>query len=148
MLVRWNPFTEIDKFFRDIDETFWGKPTHWKPVVDVREEDNLIIIDADLPGMGEEDVKVSVEENVLTISGERKVERQEKDKYHRVERYYGSFARSFTLPSSAEVDKIDASFDKGVLTVKIPTETSKLAPKMIEIKTNGPPRRSLGSKKT
>lgn len=146
MLVRWNPFTEVDKFFKDIDNTLWHKSTYWKPVVDVREEDNSIIIDADLPGMDEDNVKVSVEENILTISGERKTEKEEK--YHRIEKYYGSFTRSFTLPSSAKIDKIEASFDKGVLTVKIPTETPKSAHKKIEIKTKGPTRRSLGSKKT
>jgi HSP20 family protein len=143
MLVRWNPFTEIDRLFKDIDETIWGTVPQWKPIVDVREEDNTIIVDAELPGMTEDDVKVSVESNVLTISGERKAEK--KEKYHRTERYRGSFARSFTLPTSAEADKIEASFDKGVLTVKIPNKTPP-APREIEIK--GPTRRSLGSKKT
>ena len=137
MLTRWhpfNPFLEVESLFKGIDETLFGRPLSWRPTVDAKEENDMIIIDAELPGMTEENVKVSIEENVLTISGERKIEREGENKYYTKERYYGSFARSFPLPSSAEIDKIDASFDMGVLTIKVPNKASK-APRKIEVRT-------------
>ena len=89
--------------------------------IDVRENDNEIVFEAELPGIGEKDVQVSVRDGVLSLKGEKKSERDEKkDTYHLVERSYGSFERSFTLPDSADEDKIAADFNRGVLRIVVP----------------------------
>ena len=106
----------------------------WAPSVDVAEDDKEYRISADAPGVKREDLKVNVEEGVLTIAGERKSEKEEKGKkFHKVERSYGSFSRSFTLPEDAEEDKLSAEFKEGVLTVHLP-KTANLKPKSKEIK--------------
>lgn len=93
----------------------------FSPRLDISESDQEIRINADLPGLDEKDIHLSVENNQLTISGEKKFESEEKDRtYHRVERRYGSFSRRIGLPENVEVDKIDASFKKGVLMIIIP----------------------------
>ena len=109
----------------------------WTPQVDVYETKESIVLQADLPGMKENEVDISVEGNTLTIKGERKKEQevQEKD-YYRVERSYGSFTRSFTLPPTVDSGKIDAAFSQGVLKITLPKrEESK--PKQIKVKING-----------
>jgi len=89
--------------------------------VDIREEDDAFYVDAEVPGMSAEDVKVDVEKNVLTLSGERKVEKEEiEDTYRRVERQYGSFTRSFTLPETVDTDNISADLKEGVLALRLP----------------------------
>jgi HSP20 family protein len=93
----------------------------WSPSVDITEDDKEYVIKADLPEVKKEDVKVRVDDGVLTVRGERKLEKEEKSKkYHRVERAYGSFARSFGLPEDAEGDKVRAEFKDGVLLVHLP----------------------------
>jgi HSP20 family protein len=106
----------------------------WAPLVDITEDEKEYVIKADRPEVKKEDVKISVQDGVLAISGERKYEKEEKGKkYHRVERSYGSFERSFSVPADAEEEKVSAQFKDGVLMVHLPKgETAK--PKRLEIK--------------
>jgi len=108
--------------------------TNWLPPVDIEENGREYILKAELPGMKKEEVKLTVEGGTLSISGERKAEKEEKDKkYHRMERSYGAFQRSFTLPEGALAEKISAEFKDGVLLVHLPKdETAK--PQAIEVK--------------
>ena len=154
-LTRWDPFTRWDPY-RDLEElqnrlsTLFGRApvrrngdrdeamtvTEWAPLVDITEDDNEYCIKAELPEVKKDDVKVTVENGVLTITGERAFEKEEKDKrYHRVERAYGHFARSFTLPDEAEGEKVTAEFKDGVLLVRVP-KSEKAKPKNIQVKIN------------
>ncbi|MFL5256705.1 MAG: Hsp20/alpha crystallin family protein [Rhodopila sp.] len=104
------------------------------PAVDITEDDAAIRLTAEMPGMTEKDVQVSLSGNTLVIKGEKRQEREEKDKgYHLSERCYGEFQRSFLLPDGADSDKVEASFANGVLTVTVP-KTAQAAPKKIEVK--------------
>jgi len=106
----------------------------WAPRVDISEDDKEWLVKADLPEMKKEDVKVTVENGVLTITGERKFEKEEKNKkFHRIERSYGNFYRSFTLPDGADPDKVSAGFKDGVLNVHLP-KSEKAKPKAVEVK--------------
>jgi HSP20 family protein len=106
----------------------------WHPSVDISEDDKEYTVKADLPEVAKGDVKVSFREGVLEIAGERKQEKKEATRrFHRTERSYGAFLRSFTLPAAAEGEKAKAEFHEGVLTVRIP-KSEKLAPKAIEVK--------------
>ena len=108
--------------------------TEWIPAVDIVEDDKEYTIKVELPGVNKEDVRVSVEGGVLSISGERKTEKEEKNKkYHRIERTYGSFARSFTLPEGTASDRVGAEFKDGVLKVHLPKD-EKAKPKSIDVK--------------
>jgi HSP20 family protein len=108
--------------------------TEWTPPVDIAEDGKEYTIKAELPGVNKEDVKVTVEGGVLSISGERKSEKEEKDKkYHRIERTYGSFVRSFTLPEGTAGDKINAEFKDGVLKLHLPKD-EKAKPKTVDVK--------------
>jgi HSP20 family protein len=106
----------------------------WLPPVDITEDSKEYTVKAELPGLSKENVKVAVEDGVLSISGERKEEKEEKDKkYHRVERSYGSFRRSFTLPEGTSGEKVTAEFKDGILKVHLPKdETAK--PKPVDVK--------------
>lgn len=108
--------------------------SEWTPLVDIIEDDKEYVIKGELPEIRKEDVKVTVENGLLTISGERKLEKEEKGKrYHRVERAYGSFVRSFSLPDDADCNKVNADFKDGVLRVRVgKSETAR--PKQIEVK--------------
>ncbi len=106
----------------------------WAPAVDISEDDKEFVIKAELPGLKREEVKVTVEGGVLSISGERRSEKEEKNKkFHRVERSYGSFLRSFSLPEGADATKVNADFSDGVLNVRL-GKTPKAQPKTIEVK--------------
>src|SRR4029078_12373539 len=95
----------------------------WAPAVDITEDDKEYLVKAELPEMKKEEVKVTVENGELTISGERKLEKEEKNKkYHRIERSYGSFVRTFTLPDTVKGDKVNAEFKDGLLTVHLPKD--------------------------
>lgn len=125
----------------------WGRPpakaegqkeaisvAEWAPLVDITEDAKEYLIKAELPEIKKEEVKLTVQDNVLSISGERKYEKEEKDKkYHRVERAYGSFLRSFTLPEDADGTKVSAEYKDGILTVHLP-KSEKVKPKSIEVK--------------
>lgn len=127
MLVKFtqNPFAAIDRVFddvfRDVMPTF---NTAFNPNamrVDISEDERNIYIEAEMAGLKKEDVKVSIEDNVLTIRGERKQENEEKKKnYHRVERVYGSFSRAFTLGENIDKDNIEAKYEDGVLYLTLP----------------------------
>jgi len=106
----------------------------WSPLVDITEDENEYLIKAELPDMKKEDVRLTVENDVLAISGERTFEKEEKGKkYHRVERAYGSFVRSFTLPEDADGSRVSADFKDGMLHVHL-LKSQKAKPKAIEIK--------------
>jgi len=105
----------------------------WAPAVDVAEEGGKILVKVEVPGMNENDLKVNFEDGMLTVTGERQFERKEDRNYHRIERAYGTFTRSFSLPRSADANAITASYRNGVLEIEIPQkEESK--PKQIAIK--------------
>ena len=146
-LTRWDPFKEMDEIQSRMG-TLFGLArarvpngdkesmtvTEWVPPVDITEDDKEWMVKADLPEVKKEDVKVTVENGVLTITGERKFEKEEKDKkYHRIERSYGSFFRSFTLPDAADGSKVSAEFKEGVIKVHLP-KSDKAKPKAIEVK--------------
>ncbi len=106
----------------------------WMPAVDIRESDEALTINAELPGLDKNDVHITLENNVLTLAGERKFESEEKDEsYHRIERAYGSFSRSFTLPANVKTDKVEAVFKDGVLSVVLP-KVEEAKPRKIEIR--------------
>jgi HSP20 family protein len=117
-------------------EGFFGKAAAIEPRVDVSEDDNAYEITAEMPGVEEKDVEVTVKENRLTVRGEKKTEREEKKKdYHMTERSYGSFQRSFLLPQDIDADKIKAEFAKGVLTLTLPkTAPTKTKERKVAIK--------------
>ena len=122
MLGYWDPFSELSR----VQDRFFGRPTQereyaFKPAVDIYEDEDGIHVETDLAGVKPEDIKVEVENNVLTISGQRRMEHEEKrNGYHRVERVYGSFTRSFALSDEVSREEIDAKFENGVLSLKLP----------------------------
>lgn len=142
-LIKWNPWSEIEDMFNRYDRAVGLSRTgtqevmtsgDWAPRVDIVENDNEFIIKAEIPDVKKEDVKVSVDNGVLTLKGERKQEKEEKDKkFHRIERYYGSFTRSFTLPENVDESKVKATFKDGMLNLHVP-KTEKAKPKAIEVK--------------
>jgi HSP20 family protein len=126
-LIRWEPLKEIEELFG----RSWPRPAirsdqlmgmgDWNPRVDISENDGQYLVKADIPGVAKEDIKVTVDNDVLTIQGERKQEKEEENKhFHRVERFYGSFIRSFTLPEDADATALKAASQEGQLTVTIP----------------------------
>ena len=133
-LVRWEPLREMATLQNEMNRlfgTFFDTPTtamsgnggvrRWVPAMDLVEGDDHFVLRADLPGLGEEDVKLEVEDRTLTLSGERKTEHEdEREGYYRLERATGSFSRSLTLPEGVDPDAVQATFDRGVLTVRIP----------------------------
>jgi HSP20 family protein len=146
-LIRWDPFKETDDLQKRLSSIFGLGPARfsngqqetmtvaqWSPVVDITEDEKEYLIRAELPEVKKEDVKVTVENGVLTLSGERKFEKEEKNrKYHRIERAYGSFARCFSVPDDAEDGKVAAEFKDGLLTVRL-AKSEKARPKTIEVK--------------
>lgn len=146
-LIRWNPEadvlrTRVDRLFNQMLGDLWSSPMsteevstrRWSPAVDIRETDEALILTAELPGLTKEDVQITLENQVLTLSGERKFEKEAKgENFHRIERSYGAFTRAFTLPTHVKTEKVDASFEHGVLTVTLPKmEESK--PRRISIR--------------
>lgn len=136
MLTRWDPFTEMsrlqDELFRSSFAPRNGTAARaFAPAVDVFEDDEAIFVQAELPGLRLEDVTVGVESDVLTLSGERKSEREEG--FAMRERWHGAFARSFKLPRTIDVERIEATLKEGVLTVRLPKRESVKARK-IEVK--------------
>ena len=143
-ITRWRPFRDLisiqDEMNRLFDDFFGYRPVRvewtervWSPRVDVSENKDNVIIKTEMPGMEKEDVKISIQDNVLTLKGEKRQEKEEKDKnYHRIERSYGSFCRSFQLPTSVKTDKIKANYKDGVLNISLP-KTEEVKPKEIPI---------------
>lgn len=152
-LIRWNPTRELTNWASDLwnmqreinrlfDNFFRGGVqddgslglSYWMPAVDIAEHDNEFVVKVELPGVSKDDVKVTLESNILTIRGEKKQDRETKNEnYHRLERTYGSFQRSFTLPSSVRSDKIEAVYKDGILTITLP-KAEEAKPKLIDVK--------------
>lgn len=149
-LIRWDPTRELTSLQSEMNRlftSFFDEPTQtggnggamrrWIPAMDLVETDEHFVLRADLPGLGEDDVSIEMEDNVLTVSGERKAEHEDrKEGYYRVERAYGSFARSLTLPEGVDADAVAASFDKGVLEVRIPKPEER-KPRKVAISVGG-----------
>jgi HSP20 family protein len=116
--MRWTPYRELNRFFEAETPT---ATTVWSPSVDIFENDSALIVKAELPGMELKDIEVTFENNVLTIKGERRFEHEtKKEDYHRVEREYGSFSRSFALPTSIDEARVKADYKDGMLNIVLP----------------------------
>lgn len=144
-LMRWDPFRELEDMSDRLNRMFArpavrtnGKETltvaDWSPTVDISETDGEYLIKAELPEVKKDDVKVTLEDGILTIQGERRREKDEKTtKYHRVERSYGSFVRSFSLPDQVDESGVKAEYRDGMLNLRIP-KSEKAKPRAIEVK--------------
>ena len=141
-IVRWNPARdfnrmerELRRMFRDFEQSS-EEPSSvavWTPPVDIYETDNEVVVRADLPGIDQRDLDIRLENNVLTLKGERKMEQEVKeDNYHRIESAYGTFVRSFTLPAIVEEDKIKAEYKNGVLKIVLPKK-EQAKPRQIKV---------------
>lgn len=114
------------RFFDDFFDSFFGSPTlarrgTWTPAVDILEKDGNLVLRAEMPGLNEKEIELNVQGDILTIRGEKKVDNEVKrEDFHRVERRYGSFSRSFSLPNTVDTEKISAEYKNGVLTITIP----------------------------
>jgi HSP20 family protein len=139
-LIRWEPLKEIEELFG----RSWPRPAirsghllgvgEWHPRVDISENDGQYLVKADIPGVAKEDIKITVDNDVLTIQGERKQEQEEENKhFHRVERFYGSFIRSFTLPDDADAAALKAAAQEGQLTVTIPKKVSAPSASAVQV---------------
>jgi HSP20 family protein len=148
-LIRWNPFKEMEDIQRRMSSLWEGNllrrsnltngeenitVPEWAPLVDVIEDEKEYIIKAELPEVQKDDVKVTVENGTLTISGERRAEKEQKARrFHRVERYYGRFERTFGIPDDAETNNVNAEFKDGILRVRL-AKSERARPKQIEVK--------------
>ena len=138
-LIKWDPFREFTTL-NDRLGNFLGKgweapmsTTAWNPNVDIFENDNEVVIKAELPGMNAQDIDIKLENNVLTVRGERRFEKEAKEEnYHRIEREYGSFSRSFSLPVAVNGEKVTAEYKDGVLKILLPKK-EEINPKPIKI---------------
>jgi HSP20 family protein len=145
-IIRWEPFRDLvslqERMNRIFDDAFrgarggeedWALGGSWAPAVDIYEQGHDIVLKAELPGVDPKDVDVRVENNVLTLRGERKLDNEVKrENYHRVERSYGAFTRSFTMPNMVDTEKIKAEYKDGVLRVSLPKK-DEAKPKQISI---------------
>ncbi len=149
-LIRWEPLRELDDLFTRYSPFFGRVPggraagpatdqsdmPAWTPVANISETDDAYLIKAELPEVSKEDVKVTVDEDVITIAGERRKEAEHKDeKVHRIESFYGSFSRSFRLPEDADVSAIQAESKNGVLKVRVPKKPAA-RPRTVEVQVN------------
>jgi HSP20 family protein len=141
-IIRWDPFSSVDSLFSRLAswprlgiEGNGDRALGWAPSADISETDKEYVIRAQLPAVKKEDVQVTFDEGMITIKGERKQQKEDKnEKFHRVESFYGSFERSFSLPDNVNADAIRCDSKDGVLSVHIPkTETSKQKPKQITV---------------
>jgi HSP20 family protein len=151
VITRWDPFREFstlqDRMNRLFRESYGPEgreesltSTTFAPPVDVYEDEHNVTLKIEVPGIDEEDIDVRIENNVLTVHGERKFEKEEKEEnFRRVERQYGSFTRTFTLPNTVDSEKVSANYDKGILKIGLP-KTAEAKPKQIKV--------NVGSEKT
>ena len=149
LLTRWDPFRELsvlqdrmNRLFQDFAPRGEQELTagNFVPPVDIYEDEQNVTLKVEVPGLDPKDVDVRVENNTLTIKGERKFEKEEKEEnYRRVERQYGSFTRTFTLPTTVDAEKVSADYDKGVLKIKL-AKKAEAKPKQIKV--------NVGSEKT
>jgi HSP20 family protein len=149
-LVRWEPVRELTSLQTEMNRlfnTFFETPSggggnggalrRWLPPMDLVETDDHFVLRADLPGLSEDDVSIELEDSVLTVAGDRKAEHEDKrEGFYRVERSFGQFRRSLTLPDGVDADGISAAFDKGVLEVRIPKPEQRM-PRKVAIQVGG-----------
>jgi HSP20 family protein len=146
-IARWDPFRDLgvlqermNRIFEDTGRGWRGdeatSTTSWSPAVDIYETESEIVVKAELPGVDKKDISLNLEKNVLTLRGERKFEKETKqENYHRIERSYGSFSRSFTIPASVDEERIRADYKDGILDIALPKK-EQVKPKQIPISDN------------
>ena len=144
-LIRWEPFREMDDLFSRFAPSVFNRRWpegaaearyHWSPTADISETETEYLIRAELPGVPKEGVRVTVENGVITIAGERRQEKEDKnEKFHRVERFHGSFSRSFSLPETADAAAIRAESKDGTLLVRIPKIKAE-KPRAVQVQVN------------
>jgi len=142
-ITRFNPFDDLRRIEARLFEPFFRYPyfqeamqsSAWNPAVDVIEETDRIAVKVEAPGVDEKDLRVTFEDGVLTVTGERQFERKDDRNYHRIERAYGTFTRSFTLPRSVDASQIVANYRNGVLEIEVPKKEES-RPKQITINVN------------
>ena len=143
-IIRWDPFRDMVTLREKMNRLFEDAVTHrgedkdlissaWAPAVDIYEDENQLVLSAEVPGIEEKDVEIKIEDSTLIIQGERKMEKETKEEnYHRIERAYGSFHRSFTLPNYIDQEKIHAEHENGVLKITMPKKP-ELKPRKVKI---------------
>jgi len=143
-IIRWDPFRDMVTLREKMNRLFEDAVTHhgeekdlisssWAPAVDIYEDENQLVLSAEVPGIEEKDVEIKIEDSTLIIQGERKMEKETKEEnYHRLERAYGSFYRSFSLPNYIDQDKIHAEHENGVLKITMPKKP-ELRPRKVKI---------------
>jgi len=143
-IIRWDPFRDLmtlrEKMNRLFEEAFITRGEEkelvsgtWTPSVDIYETENALILSAEVPGIVEDDIEIKIENNTLTLHGERKFEKETKEEnFHRIERAYGSFHRSFTLPNYIDQDKIKAEHENGILKITMPKKT-EMKPRKVKV---------------
>src|SRR5712672_3654360 len=151
LLTRWEPFREfstmqdrMNRMNRLFRESYSSEApeealttTNFAPAVDIYEDEHTITLKLDVPGVEEKDIDVRIQDNTLTVHGERKIEKEEKEEnYRRVERQYGSFTRTFNLPTTVDAEKVSANYDKGVLKISLPKK-AEAKPKQIKVNVGG-----------
>ena len=143
-VVRYDPFRDITTLRDEVNRLFTrtmgegsSSGSAWTPAVDIFDAADAIVLKAELPGLSPDDIDIEIDDNVLTLKGERRFEETvEEGRYYRVERAYGSFGRSLTLPQGVKPDEITATFENGVLTVRVP-KADEVRPRKIAVGTNG-----------
>ncbi len=142
-IMRWTPFWDLvarEKMNCIFEEDFTSRgeekdmaASTWTPSVDIHENESELVLSAEVPGIEDKDIEIEIENNTLSINGERKIEKETKEEnYHRIERSYGSFSRSFTLPTNVNQDNIKAEYDNGVLRISLPKKP-ELKPKKVKV---------------
>jgi len=150
-IIRWDPFRDVvtlrERMNRMFEDVFSGRAEEgkelttstWAPAVDIFETEKELVLTAEIPGVDEKDVEIKIEDNTLSLKGERKFEKETKEEnYHRIERSYGSFYRAFTLPNSIDPEKIQATHENGVLKITMP-KRDELQPRKVKILKAGAP---------
>ena len=141
-IIRWDPFREMssiqNEVSRLVDSVWSGRKESWLPAVDVYDNKDAVVLKAELAGMDPDDIQIEVDDNVLTIKGERKFEEKvDEERYYRVERRFGSFQRSLALPQGVKPEDISAGYEDGILTVTVP-KVEEEKPKRIEVRAKKP----------
>lgn len=148
-IIRWDPFRDLitlrEKMNRLFEDTFAVRgeekdlmASTWTPSVDIYETENDVVLTAEIPGIEDKDIEIKIEDSTLSIKGERKLEKETKEEnYHRIERAYGTFYRSFTIPHNVDQDKIQAEHENGVLKITMPRKPELKAQKVKILKPKG-----------
>lgn len=142
-VIRWDPFREMTQQTQSqinklVDQVWGGRQESWLPAIDVFDTKDAVVLKAELAGMDPDDIQIEVEDNVLTVKGERRFEEAvDEERYYRVERRFGSFQRSLALPQGVRGEDISASYEDGILTISVP-KVEEEKPKRIEVKATKP----------